>query len=146
MTEKKSKPHLEIVKNYLERFEWAPESISEEDGQYFIVLKATIDIKEITIQIRFSEDSHWIYFSTLFFSSIEKNHEKVYEKLLSLNYITTLTKFGIDISKNGSIYAMIELPLKELDFLEFETALKRLVNDVNKYLPIIAQIIRSDEP
>lgn len=142
VTESKGK-YLDRFKKYLQKFDWEPESISQDDdGNFTIKLLANIDIKEIEIKIRFSENGHWIYFSSLFLPKIEKNHIKVYENILSLNYKTTMTKFGISEGKN--IYALIELPMKDIDYSEFASALKRMVNDINKYIIPCVELLRME--
>ena len=133
--------YLDRFKGYLKKFEWEPHSITQDDdGQYVVKLLANIDIKEIEIKIRFKEDGLWVYFSSLFLPKIEKNHIKVYENILSLNYKTTMTKFGISEGKN--IYALIELPMKDIDYSEFTSALKRMVNDINKYIIPCVELLR----
>jgi hypothetical protein len=135
--------YLNRFKGYLEKFDWKPESITQdEEGQYSIKLLANIDIKEIEIKIRFKEDGLWIYFSSLFLPKIEKNHIKVYENILHLNFKTTMTKFGI--SENKNIYALIELPMQEIDYSEFASALKRMVNDINKYIIPCVELLRME--
>ena len=135
---------MDQILGYLKKFDWEPESVStDENEQITIVLFANIDIKDIEIKIRFSESGLWLYFSSLFLSKVENNQVNVYEELLNLNYKTTLTKFGISDEKN--IYALIELPLIELDFSEFSSALKRLVNDINKYIIPCVELIRGDK-
>ncbi len=138
-----TKSHKEKVLDFLDEFNWKPESIEDKDGQYNITLIAKLDIKQIKINIKFSETSHWIYFSSLFLETIKTNQEEIYYKLLQLNYSTTLTKFGI--TKNGKIYALIELPLHSLEFEDFIAGLRRLTNDVNKYLIPIATLNKDDK-
>jgi len=135
--------HKEKILEFLDEFNWKPESIEDKDGQYNITLIAKLDIKQIKINIKFSETSHWIYFSSLFFESVTKNQKEIYYKLLQLNYSTTLTKFGI--TKNGVIYALIELPLHSLEFEDFISGLRRLTNDINKYLIPIATLNKEDK-
>tara|TARA_B100000287_G_scaffold391110_1_gene402523 strand:+ start:848 stop:1285 length:438 start_codon:yes stop_codon:yes gene_type:complete len=135
--------HKEKILEFLDEFNWKPESIEDKDGQYNITLIAKLDIKQIKINIKFSETSHWIYFSSLFLESVTKNQKEIYYKLLQLNYSTTLTKFGI--TKNGVIYALIELPLHSLEFEDFISGLRRLTNDINKYLIPIATLNKEDK-
>ncbi|MHA2168602.1 MAG: YbjN domain-containing protein [Candidatus Kariarchaeaceae archaeon] len=136
-------PLLEKVLGFLEKFAWSPESVEESEGQYTVTLLAQLDIKEIKILIKFSEESRWLYFSTMFLSKIETNHYEVYQKLLEINYSTTLTKFGL--SPNHNVYALIELPSETLDYEEFLSALRRLTNDVNSYILPIANLLRKAE-
>ncbi|MHA2252769.1 MAG: YbjN domain-containing protein [Candidatus Kariarchaeaceae archaeon] len=131
---------LTTVLGYLEKFDWKPESIDENNGQFTVTLVAQLDIKEIKILIKFADESHWIYFSALFLPKIESKHQDIYKKLLEINYSTTLTKFGL--SNKGNIFALIELPSKTLDYEEFLSALRRLTNDINSYLIPIANILR----
>ena len=142
MTESEN-PMLKKVLEYLETFEWQPESVEEKEGQVTITLIAQLEIREMSITIKFSEDSHWIYFSALFIPTISNNQENVYKKLLEINYSTTLTKFGL--SSNGSIYALTELPSKTLDYDEFLSALRRLTNDVNSFFMPIANLIKAND-
>lgn len=132
---------LNKVLEYLEKFEWLPESVEDKEGQVTITLIAQLEIREMTITIKFSGESHWIYFSALFIPTIANNIENVYKKLLEINYSTTLTKFGL--SSNGSIYALTELPSKTLDYDEFLSALRRLTNDVNTFFMPVANLIKS---
>ena len=134
---------LRKIMSYLEQFEWSPESVEDSEGDITITLIAQLDIKEMKLQIKFSEDSHWIYFSALFVSSITNHQQDVYKKLLEINYSTTLTKFGL--SPSGAVYALTELPAQTMDYEEFLSALRRLTNDVNTYLLPIANLIRSSE-
>ena len=135
---KETRSYKDLILGYLEEFEWEPESIMDNEGQYDITLVAHLDIKQVNIQIKFSETSHWVYFSALFLPSIKGNFEDVYQKLLEINYSTTLTKFGLSPQKN--VYALIELPLVTLDYPEFTSALRRLTNDINKFLIPIATL------
>jgi hypothetical protein len=134
---------LSKVLGYLDEFEWKPESVDDNEGQFTITLVASLDIREMTITIKFSEHSHWIYFSALFLPTITDNHEEVYRKLLEINYSTTLTKLGI--APNGSVYALTELPSKTLDYDEFLSALRRLTNDVNKFFMPVANLTKNSE-
>jgi len=134
---------LTKVLGYLDSFEWAPESVEDKDGQFTITLIAQLDIREMRITIKFSEDSHWIYFSALFLPSISTNESNVCKKLLEINYSTTLTKFGL--APNGSVYALTELPSKTLDYDEFLSALRRLTNDVNKFFMPVANLSKNEE-
>lgn len=135
--------YLDRFKGYLKKFEWEPHSITQDDdGQYTVKLLANIDIKEIELKIHFKEDGHWVYFSSLFLPKIEKNHIQVYENILRLNYSTIMTKFGISEGKN--IYALIELPINDLDYNEFTSALKRMVNDINKYIIPCVELLRKE--
>jgi hypothetical protein len=134
---------LSKVLGYLDEFEWKPESVDDNEGQFTITLVASLDIREMTITIKFSEHSHWIYFSALFLPTITDNHEEVYRKLLEINYSTTLTKLGI--APNGSVYALTELPSKTLDYDEFLSALRRLTNDVNKFFMPVANLTKNNE-
>ncbi|MHA2501449.1 MAG: YbjN domain-containing protein [Candidatus Kariarchaeaceae archaeon] len=137
------KSYKTMILSYLEQFEWEPDSIQETEDQITITLIAHLDIKEVKILVRFSENSHWIYFSALFLPTIKRNREAIYGKLLELNYSTNLTKFGMNPQKN--IYALIELPLDTLDFSEFSSALRRLTNDINKYLIPIATLLQEEK-
>jgi hypothetical protein len=137
---KKDDPLLNKILGYLEEFEWKPEIVEEENGRHTITLVAHLDIKEVKIYIKFGGKSHWVYFSAVFLTKIEGNHDEIYKKLLEINYSTTLTKFGL--SSNGAIHALIELPAKTLDYEEFLSALRRLTNDINTYLIPIANLIR----
>ena len=134
---------LSKVLGYLEKFEWQPENVEDKEGQFTITLIAQLDIKEMRITIKFSEDSHWIYFSALFLPSISSNESGICKKLLEINYSTTLTKFGL--APNGSVYALTELPSKTLDYDEFLSALRRLTNDVNKFFMPVANLTSSAE-
>ncbi len=71
-----TKSHKEKVLDFLDEFNWKPESIEDKDGQYNITLIAKLDIKQIKINIKFSETSHWIYFSSLFLETIKTNQKK----------------------------------------------------------------------
>ena len=122
---------LSIINFHLNQFDWKPESIVEKDETYTISLLAEVDDGSHKLYIKFAEDSKWIYFSSKFVTVNNNNKNDLYEKLLSLNYLTTLTKFGL--APSGSVYAMIELPLPELNYSEFVSGLRRLVNDINKY-------------
>ena len=135
--------YKEMILDYLEQFEWVPENIQETEDQITITLIAHLDIKEVKILVKFSENSHWIYFSALFLPSVKRNYEEIYQKLLEINYSTTLTKFGMSPQKN--IYALIELPLGSLDFSEFTSALRRLSNDINTYLIPIATLLQEEK-
>ncbi|OLS22398.1 MAG: hypothetical protein HeimC2_29780 [Candidatus Heimdallarchaeota archaeon LC_2] len=141
MTESEN-PMLKKVLGYLDEFEWQPENVEDKDGQVTITLVAQLEIREMSITIKFSEDSHWIYFSALFIPTVANNLENVYKKLLEINYSTTLTKFGL--SSNGSIYALTELPSKTLDYDEFLSALRRLTNDVNTFFMPIANLVKTN--
>jgi len=132
----------EKILGFLNSFDWAPESVSHKEEQIVITLIAQLDIKEIKIEIKFSEKGHWIYFSTVFIQTIKHNAAEVYEKVLGINYSTTLTKFGL--SPDGALYALIEMPLQTLDYEEFVYALRRLTNDINNYLIPIASISSKD--
>ena len=68
-----TKSHKEKVLDFLDEFNWKPESIEDKDGQYNITLIAKLDIKQIKKNIKFSETSHWIYFSSLFLETIKTN-------------------------------------------------------------------------
>ncbi len=134
---------LSKVLGYLDEFEWPPESVDEKDGQVTITLIAQLDIKEMRITVKFSEESHWIYFSALFLPPIINNESNVWKKLLEINYSTTLTKFGL--APDGFVYALTELPSKSLDYDEFLSALRRLTNDVNKFFMPIANLSKAVE-
>ena len=134
---------LKKVLGYLDKFKWKPDSVLDSEGQYTVTLMAQLDIKEIKILIKFSEESRWLYFSTMFLTKIETNHYEIYRKLLEINYSTTLTKFGL--SPNQNVYALIELPSETLDYEEFLSALRRLTNDVNSYILLIANLLRKTE-
>lgn len=144
-TENKSKDQstLDKVNAFLEQFDWKPEKIEEKDGEYTITLLAQLDITEIKIFIKFSTTSFWIFFSSPFLNSIERNHAEIYKKILEMNYATTLTKFGL--SPSGSIFALTELPVQTMDYEEFISALRRLTNDINKYLIPIANLHRDEK-
>lgn len=144
MAENSETSYKDKILGFLKRFEWEPDSVKENDGNYTIVLVAELDIKEVKISIKFSEEGLWIYFSSLFLPQIKKNRELIYAKLLQLNYSTTLTKFGISSMDNGGVYTLIELPLKTLDYEEFTSALRRLTNDINTYLIPIASLLQKD--
>jgi len=135
--------YKDLILQFLDDFDWKPESMTDNEGQYTLILLAHLDIKEIKIHVKFSEDSHWIYFSAIFLPSIKRNHTKIYSKILEINYSTTLTKFGM--SPQGNIYALIELPLKTIDYNEFTSALRRLTNDINKFLIPIASLLQEEE-
>lgn len=131
---------LQKVLSYLDKFEWKPEFVEQNEGQNTITLIAQLDIKEIKIFIKFTDEGHWIYFSALFLAKIENHRANIFKKMLEINYSTTLTKFGL--SSHGSIYALIELPSKTLDYEEFLSALRRLTNDINTYLIPVANLLR----
>ncbi len=133
---------LNKVTGYLEKFDWKPESIEEDEGQYTITLIAQLDIKEVKIFIKFADNSHWIYFSALFLANIDPDNIEMCKKILEINYSTTLTKFGL--SNAGSVHALIELPSQTLDYQEFLSALRRLTNDINTYLIPVANLLRKD--
>ncbi|MCY3411718.1 MAG: type III secretion system chaperone [Candidatus Heimdallarchaeota archaeon] len=137
------KPVMSKIREYLEKFQWNPVEIKESpDTGYTITLVADLGAEENEengsknseqkVFIKFSEESKWIYFSSKI-SIIEDgdNRELMFEKLLRLNYSTTLTKFGL--APSNSVYVMSELPLPELNYSEFTSALRRIVNDVNRY-------------
>ena len=129
---------------FLKEFNWEPISVTEKEGLYTIVLVADLDIKQVNIQIKFSETSHWVYFSSIFLPSIQKNQTEIYRKLLEINYATTMTKFGM--SPQGNVYALIEFPLKSMQYSEFISALRRLTNDLNKFLLPIASLLAEEKP
>jgi hypothetical protein len=136
-------PIYDKIIGFLKEFEWEPESVSTSEGDHYnLTLIAHLDIKEIKIHLKFSENGHWIYFSAIFLPEVKRNHLAVYEKLLQLNYSTTLTKFGL--SSSGNVYALIELPLLTLDFQEFKFALRRLTNDINKFLIPMASLLQKE--
>lgn len=133
---------LDKVKGFLEQFQWIPETIEQTENQeYIITLVANLESKEIKIHIRFATTSLWIYFSAKFMQKPEKNACKLYEKLMQINFTTTLTKFGL--GPLGNIYGLIELPTKDLDYGEFVSALRRLTNDINKYYGPLNEILTS---
>ncbi len=134
-------PKLSLIMGYLKKFQWEPKIVEENEQGYHLVLVANIEIKEIDIHIKFSEQGRWIYFSSLFISKITKNFEEIYQKLLEFNYETTLTKFGID--KNKAVYALIEFPISDLDYTEFQSALKRIVNDINRFMKPTSQLLKN---
>jgi hypothetical protein len=143
LSQTQERPIQEKILGFLKDFEWEPDSVVVSEGDHYnITLIAHLDIKEIKIHIKFSESGHWIYFSSIFLPEIKRNHKAVYEKLLQLNYSTTLTKFGL--SSSGNIHALIELPLLTLDFQEFKFALRRLTNDINKFLIPMASLLQKE--
>ena len=48
-----TKSHKEKVLDFLDEFNWKPESIEDKDGQYNITLIAKLDIKQIKKNIYF---------------------------------------------------------------------------------------------
>ena len=69
------------IKNFLNQFDWKPESIIEKDETYTISLLAEVDDGSHKLYVKFAEDSKWIYFSSKFVSVNKNNKFILYEKL-----------------------------------------------------------------
>jgi hypothetical protein len=61
----------------------------------------------------------------------ESKRFAVYEHLLRLNALVPLTKFCV--LDDGRVFAMIDLPVADLDFSEFRTAVETLVNHADAF-------------
>ncbi len=121
-----------LIDEFLEKFQWKAHSSILKDDQWIITLIVDLEDKgETKILVKFTEGGKWIYFSSRLEIDKSTRNEELYKKLLTINYTTTLTKIGM--APSGNVYVMIELPLPEIDYSEFVSALRRLVNDYNKY-------------
>lgn len=123
-----------VIEEFLEKFQWKAHDVKlREDGQWMYTLLADLEDKgETKIYVKFEENGKWIYFSSKLELDQSIVNNDLYKKMLSFNYSSTLTKIGM--APSGNVYMMIELPLPEIDYSEFVSALRRLVNDYNLYL------------
>ncbi len=135
-----TKSNEDLILDYLESMSWAPESIDRDGDIITITVKVQLDYKLAHINLRFENNGLWLSIMGLFMKRVDSNITEIYKKVLEINYSTTMTKFGLN---NESIFALVELPLYSLEFSEFQTGIRRLTNDMNKYFPIVAGILNA---
>ena len=119
---------------------WEPESEMNENGLTSVQVKVQLDYKLANLYLRYEEDGLWLSIISVFMSDLGSNQSEIYKKILEINFSTTMTKFGLN---DGKLYGLVELPLYSLDFSEFQAGIRRLTNDLNKYYPIVKEIMNS---
>jgi len=132
------KSNDELIHEYLNQMNWEPESEMNENGLTSVQVKVQLDYKLANLYLRYEEDGLWLSIISVFMSDLGSNLSEIYKKILEINFSTTMTKFGLS---DGKLYGLVELPLYSLDFSEFQAGIRRLTNDLNKYYPIVKEIM-----
>jgi hypothetical protein len=130
----------ELIMNYLQRMNWIPQSVETKESNILIKISVDLEYKILDLLLRFRDDGIWLFISSVLMDLNSDNLENIYKRLLEINFSTTLTKYGLS---EGVVYALIELPLYSLDFEEFQSGLKRIVNDINKHYLQLEELLKN---
>lgn len=127
----------EKVDGYFIELEWPFERL--DDGLWRTAYPGDMQIHQVFVS---TDDPQWLSLRTMVAEAPPSAAQNLlYAHLLRLNALIPMTKFGI--SPTGEVYAYADLPTADLDFSEFRTAVRSLVNHVdacdNEILRIIAE-------
>ena len=124
------------IDNYFIEMEWPFERIDED--LWLTAFEGDIQTHQVFVS---TDEEAWVSFRTKVADGpAPECAVNLYEHLLRLNSLVPLTKFCI--MENHDVFGMIDLPIADLDFSEFRTALQTLVNHVDAYDNEIHQICK----
>ena len=94
-------------------------------------------LRDFTIVVRLIEA--WLLIQTGLLNEPNPGcHQQLYQHLLRLNFQMNMAKFGL--GSDGEIVLMVEMPIEELNFSEFQTGLLALSTYAERYFLEIANL------
>jgi hypothetical protein len=116
-----------LIDQYFITMEWPFEAIDE--GLWRCFFQGDIQLHDVFVS---ADEPGWVSFRSPVCPPVpEASRFAVYEHLLRLNALVPLTKFCV--LDDGQVFAMIDLPVADLDFSEFRTAVETLVNHADAF-------------
>lgn len=129
----------EKVDGYFIELEWPFERIDE--GLWRTAYPGDMQVHEIFVS---TDDPQWLSLrSKVAEAPPAAAQSLLYAHLLRLNALIPMTKFGV--SPAGEVFAYADFPTADLDFSEFRTAVRNLVNHVDACDNEILRIIQAPQ-
>lgn len=114
------------IDSYFIQLEWPFERI--DDTLWRTAYPGDIQVHEVFVSV----DEQWISLRSMVGPAPKDDcKHKVFEHLLRLNSLVPLTKFSI--MDNGDIFGLVDLPVFDIDYSHFRTAITSLINHVDAY-------------
>lgn len=129
----------ERIDGYFIEMEWPFDQVDEH--LWHTAFPGDLQVHEIFVS---NDEDNWISFRSMVCRAPQASCvSTMHEHLLRLNSLIPMTKFCI--MENGDVFALVDLPVSDMNFSEFRTALTTIVNHVDAYDNEILKICESPE-